>query len=70
MKTTSTVNGIVSNSVGTIDTRATNQVWMTNSRHANGGLKMKTRVSRDMAKNPPISRTGAATRSAGVEVIV
>ena len=40
VNTTSTVNGMVSNSVGMIDTRATNQVCKRNSRQANGGLNI------------------------------
>ena len=64
MKTTSTVNGIASISVGTIDTRATNQVCRMNSRHANGGLNIATKVSSDIAKNPPTERTGFAKESA------
>ena len=41
-----TVYGMVSISVGRIDTRATNQDWLMNSRQANGGLNIATNVSR------------------------
>jgi hypothetical protein len=44
--------------VGRIDTRATNQVCSISSRHANGGLNMRTNVSMDMAKKSPTARTG------------
>ena len=56
-----TVYGMVSISVGSIDTRATNQVWSRNSRQANGGLKINTKVSSDIAKKPPTARTGLVT---------
>lgn len=58
VNTTSTVNGIVSNSVGTSDTRATNQVCSTNSRHGKGSLNIATNVSSDIAKNSPRERSG------------
>ena len=53
VNTISTVNGIASISVGSIDTRATNQVCSRNSRHANGGRNIRTNVSSDIAKKPP-----------------
>ena len=37
---------------------ATNQDRSRNSRHANGGLNMKTKVSIENAKNPPTARSG------------
>jgi hypothetical protein len=40
-------------------TRATNQVCANSSRHANGHLKIATRVSRARAKKSPTPRTGA-----------
>ena len=43
-----TVYGIVNISVGTIDTRATNQACAMNSRHAKGGLNIATKVSSAM----------------------
>ena len=49
MKTTSTVNGIASSNVGTIATRATNQVCRKNSCHASGRVNMATTVSRASA---------------------
>src|SRR5258705_4702616 len=58
VNTMRTVNGMVSISVGTIDTRATNHVCSRNSRHANGGLNIKTNVSSDMAKKSPTARIG------------
>ena len=45
MKVSNTVYGIVNISVGTIDTRATNQACEMNSRHAKGGLNINTNVS-------------------------
>ena len=57
----STVNGIDNNSVGNIDTRATNQLCSMNSRHANGGRNIKTNVSKHIAKNSPSARAGFAT---------
>lgn len=64
VNTNSTVNGIDSISVGTMDTRATNQVCRISSRHAKGGLNIATKVSSDMAKNPPMDRTGLTNDSA------
>ena len=58
VNTSSTVNGMDSISVGTMDTRATNQLCRMNSRQANGGLNIRTKVSNDMAKNPPTERMG------------
>ena len=49
MNVSSTVNGIASINVGTIDTRATNQDCEMNSRHANGGLNITTKVSSAIA---------------------
>jgi hypothetical protein len=45
VKTSSTVNGIASITVGSIDTRATNQDCSKNSRHAKGLRGMSTNVS-------------------------
>ena len=64
VKTSSTVNGMDSIRVGTIDTRATNQVCRMNSRQANGRLNIATKVSSAMAKKPPNERTGFANESA------
>jgi hypothetical protein len=60
VKTTSTVYGMVSISVGKIDTRATNQDCSRYSRQANGGLNINTSVSSAIAKNPPTARMGLA----------
>ena len=60
MNVNNTVYGIVNISVGTIDTRATNQACKMNSRHANGGLNICTKVSSAIAKKPPKARTGLA----------
>ena len=49
VKTSSTVNGIASITVGSIDTRATNQDRSKNSRHAKGLRGMSTNVSNAMA---------------------
>jgi hypothetical protein len=54
------VNGIDRNSVGTNDTRATNHVCNSNSRHANGRRNMHTNVSRAIARKPPKPRNGLA----------
>ncbi len=64
VKTSNTVNGMDSIRVGTIDTRATNQVCRMNSRQANGRLNIATKVSNAMAKKPPNERTGFANESA------
>ena len=61
VKVNNTVNGIVSISVGTIETRATNQDCRMNSRQANGGLNIATKVSSAIAKKPPTARTGLVT---------
>src|ERR1700677_3417491 len=66
VKTSSTEYGIVNISAGTTDTRATNQVWSTYSRNANGGLTITTNVSSDIAKKPPIARTGFVTGDADI----
>jgi hypothetical protein len=60
VNTVKTVNGIASKIVGTSDTRATNQLWSRNSRHAHGGRKICTKVSSDMAKKPPRALMGFA----------
>ena len=39
--------------VGTSDTRATNQLCSRNSRHAQGGRNICTKVSSVIAKKPP-----------------
>jgi hypothetical protein len=49
---------MANNKVGAMDTRATNQVCSKNSRQANGGLNIRTRVSSDIAKKSPRERTG------------
>ena len=49
VKTVSTVNGIASISVGTIDTRATNHVCRSISRHAKGRRGSAIRVSSTIA---------------------
>src|SRR3954454_5094658 len=58
LKITCVQNGIDINSVGISDTLATNQIWMRNSRQANGGLNLRRRVSGLSEKTPPIARTG------------
>ncbi len=58
VNTSSTEYGRVSMSAGSTDTRATNQVCNRYSRQANGGRNITTRVSKDMAMNPPKARTG------------
>ena len=60
VKTMSTVYGIDSRSVGTIDTRATNQVCNRYSRHAKGRRNMHANVSIAIAKKPPSPRNGLA----------
>jgi hypothetical protein len=61
VKTVSTVNGMASINVGTIETRATNHVCNKNSRHAHGGLNISTAQSSDMAKNAPSALSGLPT---------
>src|ERR1700722_9843622 len=58
VETRSTVKGIDSNSVGSTETLATNQLWIKNSRQANGRRGMDTRVSKASAKNSPSARSG------------
>src|ERR1700722_485542 len=58
VNTASTVKGIDSNSVGSTETLATNQLWIRNSRHANGRRGMDTKVSKASAKNSPSARSG------------
>src|SRR5215208_3956257 len=58
VNTLSTVNGIASITVGSSDTRATNQPCSSSSRHANGGTNINRKVSRATAKNPPTARIG------------
>ena len=61
VNTVKTVNGIDSISVGTSETRATNQVCNRYSRHANGRRIMPPNVSIAIAKKPPSPRNGFAT---------
>ena len=61
VNTVKTVNGIDSISVGTSETRATNQVCNRYSRHANGRRIMQPNVSIAIAKKPPSPRNGFAT---------
>jgi hypothetical protein len=58
VKTMSTVYGIDSTSVGTIDTRATNQIWSSSSRHANGGRTMAANVSPTRTTKSPMAKAG------------
>lgn len=46
--------------VGTIDTRATNQIWLTSSPHAHGGRAIAVNVS-------PASTTKSPTATAGLD---
>src|ERR1700729_1141399 len=63
VNTASTVNGIDSNSVGSSETLATNQLWIRNSRQANGRRGMDTSVSKASAKNSPSARSGLEATS-------
>ena len=67
VNTTSTVYGTANISVGTSDTRATNQVLTTNSRHAKGFRGIRTSTSSAIAKKPP---TAAGGFHAGVNAIM
>lgn len=64
VKVVSTVNGMASSTVGIIETRATNQHWSRNSRHAHGGRKIWMIVSRHRPKNSPSAIAGAGPRTA------
>jgi hypothetical protein len=61
VKTSNTVNGIDSISVGMIDTRATNHDCWISSRHAKGRRGMATIVSTAMATKSPTEPIGLAT---------
>src|SRR6478752_3704248 len=67
VKISSTVNGIASITVGSIDMRATHQACSKNARHAKGLRGMSTNVSNAMARKPPSARSGL--KDACVEVI-
>ena len=56
------MRGMAIKMVGANETRATNQVCSKNSRHAQGGRNIKTKVSKHIAKKPPAAVSGFAAR--------
>src|SRR5208283_3244217 len=62
VKLTRTVNGIATNSVGTIATRATNHDCSKNSRHWKGRRKANLIASNDIANKPPTACMGLEPR--------
>ena len=60
-----TTYGIESTNAVTVETFATNNACSRNSRQANGGLKIATRMSSDKAKNPPMLCSGLAAPGRG-----
>jgi len=65
VKLTSTVNGSATSTVGTIETRAMNQHWSTNSPNWKGRRTEKRSTSIVMAKKLPNARRGVSI-SAGI----
>jgi len=61
------VYGIDSIRVGTMETRATNQIWSINSRHANGRRNIALHVSPTSTKKSPIA---VIDRMSGVVAVV
>jgi len=69
VKTRSTVKGIDSINVGSIETLATNQDCSRNSRHANGGRNINSNVSIAIAKKLPAALTGLAAVLAEITLL-
>ncbi len=62
VKLTRTVNGMATNNVGAIATRAMNHDCSRNSRHWNGRWNKNLTASADIANNPPIACAGLEPR--------